>query len=104
MCSPATRGIWVDALCAMHENNRSGSITGSPDQLARVLRCTPAEFLIALRELGETKTADILWDGSGAMSQNVTPCPKKVTLINRRMRREFKDRNNAKLRKRRERG
>lgn len=76
MCSPLTRGIWIDAICAMHESDRSGSLTGTPDQLARVLRCTPSDIHSAIAELKATGAADI------------RECNGFVTLINRRMKRE----------------
>lgn len=86
MCAPATRGIWMDLLCAMHENNRSGQITGTPQQLSRLCRCTAVEFSDALADLSSTKTA------------NVTERNGIVTVVNRRMHREAKDRENTNLR------
>ena len=35
-CSPATRGIWADLLCAMHEDDRSGSL--STEELSTLLK------------------------------------------------------------------
>ncbi len=92
MCSPATRGIWIDAICAMHSSDRSGSLTGTPDQLARVLRCTPSEVLSAIGEIESTKTADVRRSNG------------LVTLINRRMQREYQARLNDRERQRRRRG
>jgi len=63
MCSPHTRGIWIDLLCAMHENNRSGQVTGNIGQIARLCRCTAI-----------------------------------VTVINRRMKREYEKRQGVKNR------
>jgi len=91
MCSPATRGIWMDLLCAMHENDRSGQITGTTDQIARLCRCTAVDLDHAISELQTTKTAD------------VTKRHEIVTIINRRMSREYKDRVSARERKRLER-
>src|SRR5690242_4288851 len=73
-CSPATRGIWVDLLCAMHDN-RTGRVCGTAEQLSRIGRCTVEEMLAAARELLSTKTAD----GS---SRN-----GRITLICRRLER-----------------
>lgn len=91
MCSPATRGIWMDLLCAMHELDRSGLITGTTDQLARLCRCTAVEISAAIAELKETKAAD------------VTERNGNVTVANRRMQREAKLRedNNNRVRKHR---
>lgn len=80
MCSPATRGIWIDFLCAAHEFARSGQITGTPDQLARICRCTAAELVAAANELQITGTADVR-ERNG-----------EITIINRRMKREYDQR------------
>ena len=59
MCLPSTRGIWIDMLCAMHENGRTGQVKGTTEQLARICRCTEEEIKKSLRELLESKTADV---------------------------------------------
>lgn len=79
-CLPATRGIWIDALCAMHESDRSESISGTPEQLSRVLRCSPADVSAAADDLKATGTA------------NVTIRNGLVTLTCRRFQREKKQR------------
>jgi len=84
MCSISTRGFWIELLGAMHELGRSGQITGTAQQLARVCRCTPAEASDAIRELTETRTANISERGG------------VFNIINRRMKREFKEREAAK--------
>ncbi len=58
-CAAATRGIWMDALCAMHELDRAGELRGTAEQLARITRCLPAEFVQAAEELGDTNTAEV---------------------------------------------
>ena len=58
MCQPATRGIWIDIISAAHEL-RSGTLTGTPDQLARICRCTVPDLCLALTDLTTTGTADI---------------------------------------------
>ena len=80
MCSPSTRGIWMDFICAMHELGRIGQVTGTPDQLCRICRCTAAEMNIAIAELKATKTAEI-HERNGS-----------VTVICRRLQREFRER------------
>jgi hypothetical protein len=89
-CAPATRGIWIDALCAMHEGGRTGRLEGTVEQMARILRCTPAEFESAKADLKATKTADVT-ERNGAVTLI-------VTLINRRMLREHKKREQSRLR------
>lgn len=85
MLSPAARGIWMDLLCVMHENDRCGAICGNTQQLARLARCSTDEMAGALNEFGLCKTASVT-DSNGI-----------VTVINRRMEREHKERmDNAK--------
>ena len=80
MCSVQARGIWIDLLCAMHEQDRSGQITGTTEQFARICRCTAVQFVQAADELKSTGTAD------------VTERNGKMTVINRRMKREHQER------------
>lgn len=85
MCSAATRGIWADMICAMHELDRSGLITGTATQLSRVCRCTVVEAENAIDELQSTKTADV--------SNRKNSADEVVyTVINRRMKREYDER------------
>lgn len=84
MLSPAARGIWWDFICVMHESDRSGMMTGSLPMLARLVRCSTEELSAALAELKACKTAEITEGKNGV-----------VTVINRRMRREAIDRENA---------
>lgn len=91
ICSAATRGIWVDLLCAMHKLDRCGVIAGSREQLARLGRCSAVELAHALDELKTTNTA------------NVTERDGVVSLTNRRMQREARERNANKLRMQRSR-
>lgn len=80
MCSPATRGIWFDLLCVLHELGRSGQVTYTPDQFCRVCRCTPAEFVAAIAELRTTQVVETHErDGN-------------VTLISKRMQAKLKQR------------
>lgn len=89
-CSPATRGIWMDALCVMMHTNGC-QIEGSTSDIARLCRCTLEELGTALHELKRTKTAEI------------RVCHGRVTVTCRRLQREVKERNQATLRKRRQR-
>ncbi len=59
MCLPITRGIWIDLLCAMHENGMDGEVTATVPQLARICRCLPEEMSTALNDLNVTKTANV---------------------------------------------
>lgn len=90
-CTAATRGVWFDLLCAMHESGRTGQLSKSAEIMCRLGRCTAAELDHALTELQTTGAAD------------VTKRNGNVTVVNRRMRREFEDREGARLRKKRSR-
>jgi hypothetical protein len=85
-CTPATRGVWIDLICAMHQSDQSGELRGTTDQIARLARCSTVELAHALTELQTTGTADVTFRN------------ENVTVINRRMKREFKDRRGVALR------
>jgi len=90
-CSPATRGVWMDLLCSMHELDHCGVITGTRKQIAQLTRCPIEQLDNILTELSETKTAD------------VTVSHENVTVVNRRMKKEYKEREFTRLRKVKER-
>lgn len=86
MCSPATRGIWIDMLCLMHENSESGRLDGDLGGLARACRCTPEQLHDALRELHEYKAAEV------TVLPDDTESYQPVTILSRRMVREYERR------------
>ena len=94
-CSAATRGIWMDLLCAMHENGRTGIITGTVLELAQMCRCSEPEMTFALIELKRNKTAHV---------QKIPRMSNGYQVTNRRMNREHKDREYWRLQKRKKRG
>jgi len=55
-CSPATRGVWIDLICTMHDAS-TATLIGTPEQLARLSRCSASEMHLALDELSRTRTA-----------------------------------------------
>lgn len=89
LCAPATRGVWIDLLSAMHEAGRLGELTGTAEQLARFARCSTADLALALTDLRTNKAAD------------VTERNGQITVINRRMYREHNSRLTGALRQRR---
>lgn len=91
-CHPATRGIWFDWILNMHATDRSGQVTGTREVLSRLGRCTVPQVDEALQDLKNTNTADVQ-ERHGV-----------VTVINRRMKREYLQRESARFRKRNERG
>jgi hypothetical protein len=85
-CRPATRGIWWDAISAMHGVDRCGQLSGTVEALARVCRCRVDEMRAAADDLHSTGAADVT-ENNGI-----------VTLVNRRMRREYENRQAVKNR------
>jgi excinuclease UvrABC ATPase subunit len=85
-CRPATRGIWWDAISAMHGIDRCGQLSGTIEALARVCRCRVDEVRAAVDDLRSTGAADV------TVSNGI------VTLVNRRMRREYENRQAVKSR------
>jgi hypothetical protein len=90
-CPASTRGIWINCLCFMWESQGRGKLTGKKDYLARMLNATAAEFDQFLKDASVTKFA------------NVTICNSDVTIENRRMSREEKEKKNTRMRVRRHR-
>ncbi len=85
-CSSSTRGIWINALCYMWESVTRGQISGSIEELSKLLRASNGDFATFLEDLRRHKFAD------------VTNCNSEITIINRRMFREQKQRENTRLR------
>ncbi len=85
-CRPATRGIWMDAISAMHGIDRCGQLSGTVEALARVCRCRVDEMRAANDDLRSTGASD------------VTDSNEIVTLVNRRMFREYENRQAVKNR------
>lgn len=86
MMSWSARGVWIEMLACMHFSNERGKLQGDREQIARMIGCTNGDFDNALKEISVTKTGD------------VTECNNLVTIINRRMFREQKERENTRLR------
>lgn len=85
MCSHVTKGIWIDLLCLMWEAPERGKLEGTADQLARMVSANNGDFELFLKEAQETSFCN-------ANVTRVTDGSKKVTIINRRMQREEKER------------
>jgi hypothetical protein len=98
----ASRDIWHEALLRMHQRDRCGEISGTVEQLAVLCRASgdkrrvpslspEAQMREAIDELKVTNTA------------HVTERRGIVTLRNRRMYRDFRDRKSSTKRKQRQR-
>lgn len=59
LCSPATRGVWIDLICRLHELDQGGRITANVQQLARLCRCSDVEMHSAITELLTTDSAEV---------------------------------------------
>lgn len=59
LCSLATRGLWIDLICNLHEFDHGGSITANAEQIARICRCTVADADAAISELRTYGVADV---------------------------------------------
>jgi len=80
MMSWSARGVWIEMLACMHFSSERGKLEGSPEQIARMIGCTNGDFDNAVKEISVTKTGD------------VTESNGIVTIINRRMFREERER------------
>lgn len=58
MCSPATRGIWIDLICDMDDLGNA-TISGPAKMLARMCRASEEEVIEAFAELKSSNAADI---------------------------------------------
>jgi len=84
--SLATRGAWADMLNFMWYSDERGMLTGTIEQFSRMLSCSVQEIESVIEELSVTKIA------------NVTKANSIVTVINRRMHREDRERKSTCLR------
>lgn len=101
-CS-SSRGIWINILCRMWYSKIRGEITGSLNQLIKLLNCTEDEFIIFLNEANKYQFCDInlnspfvtfpLHVTHGNNFSNAI-----VTIKNRRMFKAEKERVNTRLR------
>lgn len=87
-CTWATRGIWWDILCLMWFEQEQGKLEGTKTELCRLIGCSTKELNQFIKE-AVTK-----------MFANVTVCDKKVTIINRRMHKDYIQRIGSKTRMR----
>jgi hypothetical protein len=103
--SLASRGIWINLLCFMSEGEPRGTITGTSEQLARMVGATITEFQTFLDEAEQTSLCDFLAHPTGhgeggrfihrgatvSRKPNAEPNANQ-TLCNRRMARDEKAR------------
>lgn len=92
--SLTTRAIWVDLLMFMHAGNLGGEISGTVDSLARMVGATIEEMELFLEEAETFGIAEL----SVTRNAEITAGHKKVTVINRRMKRENKTKEGNRMR------
>lgn len=82
-----TRGVWWELVCCMWENDERGSISGTLQQLCRILGATEEELKIALEEIRSLKIGDVQLSEEGVYK-----------ISNRRMVREEAERQSGRAR------
>lgn len=98
---PASRGVWMDMLCKLHESGRRGEVTMPLQSWLAWCGCPQEVFMAAARDISLTQVGSITL-GDCDMSHFVTVYHDDVTVLvtakNRRMLRETKARDSDKLR------
>ena len=87
MASACSRGVWINALARMWYSKIKGELQGTDVSLAKICNCTMEEFNTFL---SEAKTLGFCYTSHESNGS--------ITLRNRRMFREEKDRENNRLR------
>lgn len=82
-CCFAVRGMWIDFLCYMWEAPERGKLQGTVSSLARLIGADLEEMHQFLFESLRYQFANVTCNG------DVTNCSSEVTLINRRMYRDY---------------
>lgn len=101
-CS-TSRGIWANALARMWYAKIRGEISGSPDKLIAILNCKNDEFITFLNEAEKYEFCELSLNGASVtfplhVTHGNILSNANVTLRNRRMFREEKERKNTRLR------
>jgi hypothetical protein len=84
-CSMQTHGIWINLLCVMMEAEQA-QLTGTIQELCRLIGCFPEEMESGLAELERTNAADVIF------------CNGIVTIMSRRLAKELNAKENNRLR------
>lgn len=101
--SLAARGFWIFCLSEMWSNGGRAEITGSYTYFSRLFSCSETEVKSAVFELQEHKICDIAFSTREQKNDSYGNADyiEEITLRNRRLKREEKYRENARLRKQR---
>lgn len=90
MASHFSKGVWIDLLCYMWESPSRGELAGSEDNFCRMLGLTCTEFSTFIKEAETLNFASVTKSNNGGNAE--------VTIRNRRMVRDEKERKNNALR------
>lgn len=101
-----SRGAWIDCLCFMWEADERGRLKTTPIKLTRMLSASIGEISMFLNELYDLRFGEISGDEKLSFPKDFTNsenCNTIVTLENRRMYGDYKNKENTRLRVRRHR-
>lgn len=105
MCAHSTKGIWMDILCYMWLAEPKGFINGTYDEIKRMTGATTCDFDFFITEAQRHKFCDISINKITDRNENITDdnykITEEITLYNRRMYREYKKKDNNRLRQER---
>jgi len=94
-----SRAVWYELLMFMWEGDRRGEIVTTPVRLMGLVRCRDIEEILHfINEIIEIEFGYIEFENGVSFPVNMASCNEKVTLRNRRMYAEFKNRQNTRLR------
>lgn len=85
--SPAARGAWISLLCKMHWSRPRGQYRSDMKGLARIMGTTADHAEALIREITQREVCDLVYHEDAT-----------VTVTNRRMSREEKERESTRLR------
>lgn len=94
MCSPATRGVWIDMIASMHIAG-DYKVSGKVRPLSRALRCSSEELISAIEDLAETDTCNVTVTKSNGEKLNGD---SNVTVESRRLKRMVSEREKTRKR------
>lgn len=103
LASVLSRGAWIDCLCFMWENSQRGKLTATPLKFAKLISGSLDEALHFLNDMNECEFGDIEIPEGIKFPITENECNIKVTIINRRMYSDYKDKQNTRLRVRKHR-
>ncbi len=97
--SLASKGAWIDLLCAMWRSQTRGELSLPIVGYARIIRSLVDQTRAVIQELIDMGICDAInGDQSVTKTLHVTDCNQNITLRNRRMFREEKERESTRYR------